>query len=89
MKSIFFFLLLMGFFTASCERTSSGREDGVAQLCSADAVCIHTDTLGTTVRMKMIESCYELVPGKYQILQSLWDDRREIKLSAEFWILKR
>ncbi|MFR3188262.1 MAG: immunoglobulin-like domain-containing protein [Phocaeicola sp.] len=158
MKSIFFFLPLMGFLTASCERTSPERGDGVAQLCSADAVCMHTDTLGTTVRMKMVESCYalgvkdvyaivlnpellrlsygrfwklqlwennqwtdakmkgayaffddemipldapvyycfrypvacyDLVPGRYRILQSLWDDRREIKLSAEFWILKR
>lgn len=34
-------------------------------------------------------ACYDLVPGRYRILQSLWDDRREIKLSAEFWILKR
>lgn len=60
MKSIFFFLPLMGFLTASCERTSPERGDGVAQLCSADAVCMHTDTLGTTVRMKMVESCYAL-----------------------------
>ena len=34
-------------------------------------------------------ACYDLVPGRYRILQSLWDERREIKLSAEFWILKR
>lgn len=159
MKSAFWGLLLLsGFFITGCEETSSGRGKGILQFGPADAVCLDSDTLGTIVRMKMIESCYplgvkdvyaiilnpkllclsygrswklqvwendrwidskmkggygflddemipltapvyycfrypvscyELAPGKYRILQSLWDDRREIKLSAEFWIIER
>ena len=59
MKSWYiYFVVMMAICCLGCNRTASKKQ--VMQIGTADAQCLNCDTLGTTVRMNMIQNHYPL-----------------------------
>ena len=59
MKSWYiYFVVMMAICSLGCNRTASKKQ--VMQIGPADAQCLNCDTLGTTVRMNMIQNHYPL-----------------------------
>ena len=86
MKSWYiYFVVMMAICSLGCNRTASKKQ--VMQIGPADAQCLNCDTLGTTVRMNMIQNHYPL--DTKNVYAILLNPRRKSLIFGGDWTLQK
>ena len=86
MKSWYiYFVAMMAICGLGCNRTASKKQ--VMQIGPADAQCLNCDTLGTTVRMNMIQNHYPL--DTKNVYAILLNPKRKSLIFGGDWTLQK
>ena len=80
-----YFVAMMAIYGLGCNRTTSKKQ--VMQIGPADAQCLNCDTLGTTVRMNMIQNHYPL--DTKNVYAILLNPKRKSLIFGGDWTLQK